>query len=102
MVLLLAGVVVALGAGLLLGLLDGGGTSGEERALLDSASTGDPAGDLSRVDDADLPAEAHETLALIDAGGPCPSPDRHGRRGGVLLDLRPPRVVREDREMRTS
>ncbi len=37
-----------------------------------SGATTDPAGGLPWVEESDLPAEARDTLALIDAGGPFP------------------------------
>lgn len=71
---LLAGVLVALLLGQGLGLLPGGGTgeAGEERTASSAESATDPASGLPRVAEHDLPTEARETLALIDAGGPYP------------------------------
>ena len=66
--ILLAGVVAALALGAV-GLLDGTTTTAADRPT--GAST-DPASGLPWVAEPDLPAEARDTLGLIDAGGPFP------------------------------
>jgi ribonuclease T1 len=96
LVLLLAGVAVAIvvvgvGAGLLDGSTDAGGSP--DRA---AAST-DPASGLPWVEEEDLPVEARDTLALIDAGGPYPydqDDETFSNREGLLPD-RPEGYYRE-------
>jgi ribonuclease T1 len=88
---LLGGAVVVLLLGLLLGLVGGAtdtGTGPQRTASPVSPST-DPASGLPWVAEADLPPEAHETLALIDDDGPYPHPQDDGtffNREGLLPD----------------
>ena len=70
LVLLLAGVVVALAVGLGAGLLSG--PTRTARTPEHSAGSTDPDSGLPWIEEADLPAEARDTLRLIDAGGPYP------------------------------
>lgn len=49
----------------------------------------DPESGLPYVAEADLPPEASDTLALIDAGGPFPYPDRDGATFGNFEGLLP-------------
>ena len=65
---LLAGVLAALAIGVF-GLLDGATTTTADRP--DDATT-DPTSGRPWVAEPDLPAEARDTLDLIDAGGPFP------------------------------
>lgn len=49
----------------------------------------DPESGLPWVDVADLPAQARQTLELIDAGGPFPYPDKDGSTFGNYEGLLP-------------
>ncbi len=68
LVLLLAGMVVALAVGLGTGLI--GGITESEEAPERTATSTDPASGLAWVEESELPAETREALRLIDAGGP--------------------------------
>ena len=70
LVLLLAGVVVALAVGLATGLV--GGSTPTGRAPAPTTASTDPTSGLPWVEESELPAEARDTLRLIDAGGPYP------------------------------
>ena len=57
----------------------------------DSDREVDPESGLPWIDEADLTPEGRETLALIDAGGPFPYPDRDGSTFGNFEGLLPDR-----------
>ncbi len=83
--------VVVLAVGLGLGVIDGGlsGTAGPERAAGSPTGEQDPESGLRWIAEDELPAEAADTLHLVDVGGPFPHPeddDTFHNREGLLPD----------------
>lgn len=56
--------------------------AGSGSSASSSTASTDPDSGLPWVDEQDLPAEAQDTLDLIDAGGPFPYPDKDGSTFG--------------------
>ncbi|TIC88921.1 ribonuclease [Nocardioides sp. GY 10113] len=70
---------------------DGGEQADEQADGQADGQAVDPESGLPVVALADLPPEAAETLALIDAGGPFPYPDSDGSRFGNYEGILPER-----------
>ena len=94
----MAGVLVALVLGILLGLVGGNADPGVGGpGAVDGSSSTDPRSGLPWVAEADLPPEARDTLERVDAGGPYPheQDDRTFSNREQLLPDRPEGYYRE-------